>query len=488
MAECPFCGFYSNEYAVQLHIEQQHTEDSPFVSQTQEPVAPAAPVSEHNASRTSAEWTRCTREGCGELIPLAGIDEHLDLHMALDLSQEEDRPPLPPRLRPQTQAVAARPGSQPATQSPEDRKELIETSASKVSKAGSKSKSSTSAGKSRDGSLLSYFSGGSSHSTGRKPPTKFYKLLGPRTPGRLGKRELGPHAFEREMPAEVRRRLEEDTKPREVNRIGKNGKIVRERHVSNETTGLVPVLADLCAMEDTTTVAYLCHPSTKHIHKVKCDGDFCGYWSTQMVLSYVQHVNPDGPQTLPNVLKMQSYIEQAWDRGIGAHGRIETGGIYNTRKWIGTHEAVAFFTRIDVGVDALAFEQPKDRNGNTAVQELLDHVEAYFMSAIEFEEYGTSRVTQLPPIFFQRLGHSMAIVGIERKVDETRNLLVFDSSHATSETMKKLVATGRATASVRRLLDVYRRSDWSLSKWNEFEIIVPHVKDDKASPDPDPLI
>jgi hypothetical protein len=332
-------------------------------------------------------------------------------------------------------------------------------------------RSSSSSGKPKDGKVLSYFSGGSS-TPERKPPANFRRILEPRTPGRLGKRELGPYAFESKMPTEVRRRLVEDTEPREVNRIGRNGKIVREYHIPNETTGLIRVLADLCALEDSTTAAYFCHPSTRHIRKVQCDGDFCGYWSTQMVLTYVQHVNPDGPQTLPNVLKMQNYIEQAWDRGIGSYGRIETGGIVNTRKWIGTHESLAFFTRIGVGADALAFEDGKDRAGNAAVRDLLDHIEAYFMSATDLETHGTSHITQLPPIFFQRLGHSMTIVGLERKEDGSRNLMVFDSSHATSEPMKKLVANGRAHSSVRRLLDVYRRSDESLSKWDSFEIIV----------------
>jgi hypothetical protein len=473
MADCPFCGYHNHVYAVQLHIEEHHAEETPDVEHADAVAAQTAtvPSDDNNSSPSSMppEWLRCTREGCGEFIPLTAIDEHLDLHVAVALAEEEDRPPLPPRrgtskqdaLPHKVQSSSGKSDSRKASEPP-----IIESSFRR--KENGRSSPSD---KNRDGSILSYFSGNSSNGI-RRPPPSLRRLLEPRTSGRLGKRELGPYAFERSMPAEIRRRLVEDTQPREANRIDRNGNLVREIYVPNETNGLIPVLADLFALEEFTTATYFCHPSTKHIRKVQCDGDFCGYWSTQMVLSYIQHVDQDGPQNHPNVLKMQNLIEQAWDRGIGSHGRVETGGIINTRKWIGTHEALAFLTQIGVGADALAFEDSKDRTGNTAVGDLLDHVEAYFMSDSNATIHGSSHITQLPPIFFQRLGHSMTIIGLERQVDGTRNLLVFDSSHATSEPMKRLVANQRAHSSVRRLLDPYRRSDSSLSKWKEFEIIV----------------
>jgi hypothetical protein len=39
---------------------------------------------------------------------------------------------------------------------------------------------------------------------------------------------------------------------------------------------------------------------------------------------------------LPTIFDIQDYIEKAWDLGINAQGRIETGGIRGTRKYIGT--------------------------------------------------------------------------------------------------------------------------------------------------------
>lgn len=41
---------------------------------------------------------------------------------------------------------------------------------------------------------------------------------------------------------------------------------------------------------------------------------------------------------VPTILELQNYIEKAWDLGINVQGRIETGGIRGTRKYIGTPE------------------------------------------------------------------------------------------------------------------------------------------------------
>lgn len=41
---------------------------------------------------------------------------------------------------------------------------------------------------------------------------------------------------------------------------------------------------------------------------------------------------------LPSIFQIQEDIETAWDRGINAEGRVETGGIRGTRKYIGTPE------------------------------------------------------------------------------------------------------------------------------------------------------
>lgn len=174
---------------------------------------------------------------------------------------------------------------------------------------------------------------------------------------------------------------------------------------------------------------------------------------------------------LPNVLEIQDAIEKAWDNGICSYSRIETGGIRGTRKWIGTHDALAYFTQVGVSMQALSFKDEEDEP--PAVLSLLDHLEAYFMSGSENAEHrGSSIVTDLPPVYFQRAGHSMTIVGLERKSDGHRNLIIFDPSFGTTRSMGHVLDGKRTNAEPRNLVKPYRRSDESLSRWNEFEILV----------------
>ena len=273
------------------------------------------------------------------------------------------------------------------------------------------------------------------------------------------------------MPADVRRHLLNDAVPHLTNRIGRDGRLEQKAVVANETSGLISVLADLCALDRSTEATYLCDPSVKHVLKLRCDGNFCGYWNIQMLLSYLKH-NDNSQQQLPNVLEIQDDIERAWDNGICAYGRIETGGVRGTRKWIGTHEALAYFTQIGIKVEALSFKDEDAGSSQPSVIALLDHIEAYFISGQVSNQHGTSRITNLAPVYFQRFGHSMTIVGLERKRDGNRNLLVFDPSYATAASMERLLDGRKTYAEPDVLLRAYRRSDVSLSRWEEFEVVV----------------
>ena len=42
--------------------------------------------------------------------------------------------------------------------------------------------------------------------------------------------------------------------------------------------------------------------------------------------------------SFPSIFQAQDLIENAWDMGFNAQGRVETGGIKGTRKYIGTPE------------------------------------------------------------------------------------------------------------------------------------------------------
>jgi hypothetical protein len=184
-------------------------------------------------------------------------------------------------------------------------------------------------------------------------------------------------------------------------------------------------------------------------------------------------MDPGGPQWIPNVLQIQNAIEAAWDRGICEYARTQLGGVRNTRKWIGSAESFAFFQYIGWNAKPFEFQSDSRPGGETAIKKLLDYVEAYFMSG-ENEAYThrTSVETKLAPIYLQRPGHALVIVGLERKRDGSRNLLVFDSSYEVTAPVQELAVGRRVHASIHRLLEVYRRSEERLSEVPSFEVVV----------------
>ncbi|KAF2766789.1 hypothetical protein EJ03DRAFT_168378 [Teratosphaeria nubilosa] len=429
MAEiaCPFCGVTSTEaFVVELHIEDVHTETNPIAARDAALARSLAssPPDEATIQSRSNEWVRCTRPGCGDYVHVRDIDEHLELHDALAASDngspggdKVNEKPIPNYQMPTRASIAVQ-------------NEKRGASAKGQSHHGGPSQ--------RIRTLLDYFSGNSVHGSSR-PKTINYQQY--RRTGQLGRGELGPHAYEKAMPDQVRRHLVNDAKAHIVNRIGDNGRMTKQIVVDNNTEGVIQIVAKLCAKDETTVATHLCSPIVKHVNKLKCDGNFCGYWNIQMLLTFFPSI-PANQKTvdLPNVLQIQNDMEDAWRSGICPYGRIETGGIRNTRKWIGTSEAAAYFTHIGIPVTPLSF---KDEPDEMAVTSLLDHVEAYFLSGAEGDHIiGTSHVTKLAPIYFQRKGHSMTIVGIERKDDGSRNLMVFDPSFETSQSVKNLIDGG----------------------------------------------
>ncbi|KAK5105885.1 hypothetical protein LTR62_001944 [Meristemomyces frigidus] len=428
-ATCPFCGISSLEpLVIETHIDEDHAEGQKFSIKYAN--HQLGEYSQHPSFSHQPTWdddghfTKCTRPGCGEYVLLNDIDEHLAVHKSLAMSEDD------------ASSHSSTHGHSAQT-TPDGQAKLHK----------SRNRRTESQPKTVPPTLLDYFSGKSVHGTAARRPPKS-KL----PPGRLGRRELGPHAFGKRMPDQVRRHLLSDAQPRQINGIGTDGKLVRRTVIENENAGLIPVLADLCSRDNGTTITYLCHPSVKHVRKLRCDGNFCGYWNIQMVLTYLRAtgVLPDMRRT-PHVLQIQVTIEQACDNGILAHGRNETGGLRGTRKWIGTSEAAAYFSKISIGVGAHSFE---DESYELAVVSLLDHVEAHFITGLEGSEtVGSPRIATRPPLYFQRLGHSMTIVGLERRVDGSRSLLVFDPSFDTLAGMRSLLRGQRS-------LDILLSAAW----------------------------
>lgn len=144
------------------------------------------------------------------------------------------------------------------------------------------------------------------------------------------------------MPRWLHEQLAAGPKITVVNRIGRDGRLIKQEQVQNETPGVLPILAQLSALDRTVKEAFYCHPSTLHVGKTPKEGSFCGYRNIQMLISYIQGAKAQGHEEfsgrMPGILKIQELIENAWDRGINHVGRVQTGGIKDTRKYIGTPE------------------------------------------------------------------------------------------------------------------------------------------------------
>lgn len=143
--------------------------------------------------------------------------------------------------------------------------------------------------------------------------------------------------------------------------------------------------------------------------------------------------------SIPTIFQIQDWVESAWDNGINTQGRIETGGIKGTRKYIGTPEVSRIhFRLVDVHViltrkrhklclsiwafrknsqilscasensysyrcDAEAFTAEKGVSQKQAYDLLLEYVESYFAGGCS-DYHPSVRNTLLPPLYFQHPG------------------------------------------------------------------------------------
>ncbi|EON96155.1 putative peptidase family c78 protein [Phaeoacremonium minimum UCRPA7] len=212
-------------------------------------------------------------------------------------------------------------------------------------------------------------------------------------------------------------------------------------------------------------------PEWLHVSKLRREGGFCGYRNIQMLSSFIVGTNFEGADhfngNLPSIFDIQDFIEEAWDRGINSQGRVETGGVKGTRKYIGTPEAQAMLISLQVPCDAQGF---KNKEPGRSEELLLQEVERYFQSSI-FDPEKKVRCTSMPPIYFQHAGHSMTIIGFERLQNGQANLLVFDPMFRDNSAITRLVGKKFESRAPDILLKPYRRGSKYLGKYREFELL-----------------
>jgi len=187
---------------------------------------------------------------------------------------------------------------------------------------------------------------------------------------------------------------------------------------------------------------------------------------------------------VPTIFQIQDFIESAWDVGINRQGRLETGGIKGTRKYIGTPEALAMFRLLNIPCDAQGF---KNRELGKSEALLMEYVETYFQSGVE-DPTPRIRLTNLPPLYFQHAGksptgqldhsgsdgvqgHSMTIIGFERQTNGAKNLIVFDPMFRDASNIVKLIGRKFEYTFADLALRSYRRGSHYLRKYREFEVL-----------------
>ncbi|KAH8821704.1 peptidase family C78-domain-containing protein [Xylogone sp. PMI_703] len=450
---CPFCGYTTEgEYNILLHMETLHPDgESPFVARDDYETDPAILASELEGDE-DIKYASCPVQGCGENILLTELDSHIDMHAAEDPQADDDISI--------NQEASETPGSKPPfdatpSQTPRDFDE-------KKSQEKRHVDPQAFAKASWRNILKMPERGGKSAPVPHKHSSR----------KRLGKAELGPYAHEKEMPSWLVKLLESDGEVRTTNRLDSSGRIKKVQVPTNYTSGLIPVIAQLLEQDRTTQYAYLCHPAVQHVSKLRREGGFCGYRNIQMLTSHIIGVGAQGHEyfngKIPTILDIQKAIEHAWDLGINTQGRIETGGILGTRKYIGTPDAQAMFSSLSISCDAQALRTKK--GGPLADQLLYQAVESYFLLG-STDTQSKVRRTELPPIYFQHPGHSMTIIGFEKTRDGSQNLLVFDPMFSDASNVTKLVGQEFTHKSPYNLLKAYRRGLDYLGKYQEFELL-----------------
>nr|POE85524.1 zinc finger with ufm1-specific peptidase domain protein [Quercus suber] len=251
--------------------------------------------------------------------------------------------------------------------------------------------------------------------------------------------------------------------------------IISNEGQSNTFSNVIPCLAELLDNDKTVQTAHLCNAATAQICKLPHEGPyFCGYRNLQMLLLALGRCCSSLPWEMSTELALienklmiphlQSLIESAWSQGYNSHARIQTGGIKDTRKFIGTSEAEAVLLSLHVPCTGTAF------HGKRAWEELLDAVEQYFTIADSTVPSCKVYQTDKLPIFMQRPLHSLTVVGIERTTNGKRQLLVFDPAWQppkaiSRESLRSTMWNGKC------VLRRYRKSERYLRKFQGFETL-----------------
>ena len=329
---CPFCEFVSHDsYFILQHVELVHPEggDSPFIAKDDlgENGNNDDGRTEVTEQSASPAYVQCPYD-CGEQVLATELNLHTDFHIAERMALEDGDAEKDPPTEDKADAL----------------NNITNNFTTDLPRALRSPRTRSSPKKGESHRSFADFLLGSPNLPQRQSVKKSIAPAQKRV-RRLGRAELGPYAHERQMPASLREMLEEGARVTVYNKLDRDGTMVRMQVAANETTDLIPVLAGLSQLDQTVERAFYCSPNVRHIVKFSGEGGFCGYRNIQMLLSYTRDAKVEGHEheslngeMIPSILKLQDLIERAWEMGFNSSGKIETGGIRGTRKYIGTPE------------------------------------------------------------------------------------------------------------------------------------------------------
>lgn len=266
--------------------------------------------------------------------------------------------------------------------------------------------------------------------------------------------------------------------------------VVKERYGPNVYPFPIHHIEQLLQYDTEVDEAYLASMHTKHIFSLFDDEEFCGYRCMQMLTSdLVERKDAEnlfeksrlqkaegsgsararfdrsyfsvtsvscGPLTadcstpwkalapsghmsdsfrswtsrfvnsVPNIPDIQKSITRGWGEKINPAGEEQTGGISETRKWIGAIDADTFFkvNGINCRFCKYATHQLNIGDPPRPWRQLIGFLKCYFQGhdnpIDEPEESGKCEEDKVkrsgkPPVFLQMPGHSVVIVGIEKR-------------------------------------------------------------------------
>lgn len=252
-------------------METMHPEGGDSLFLAKDNASIAAVVSDGDEDEDPS-FANCPMDGCGEVILLTELDSHIEMHGVEDQDVDEEFMPIS-----REQQIA----------------EVAHTSFENKLSHGIrnlKDQGSSSEGSSSDGQRSAKAAWKSilkmPDTSAKPPPSSTTK--GSRR--RLGvsicyifvlysiranvvqKSELGPHANENQMPHWLVKVLESDGEIKSINRLGPDGKLRKVKVAVNHAAGMLPVIAQLLVQDRSTQVAYLCHPSVRHVSKLRREG------------------------------------------------------------------------------------------------------------------------------------------------------------------------------------------------------------------------